>query len=343
MGSLYALFLIGVPVIALLGTARTEKGKEVLLTRDDTAFLRGVSACFVIMAHISEWLYAYLPGMNPLFYRLMDQLGGMGVLVFFFVSGYGIYKSCAGKAASWAYVLKRAKAVYFPYLLTELCFVAFESVWMHAPQIDPLHMVSLLWGGDYWFISVILIQYTVFFALWKFFGEDRASTLGFLADLALAAAFYAARMNARWYNSLWLFTAGMAFARYEGRILRFLSQRLWTKVFACVLAFGFFGALFAVNKAGGGTTLTLLKPVSGAFLCLALCGVLQAFRFASRPMRFLGKRSLYCYIIHVHLWALLEGTPTLARAWLTIGLVVLFSELFYALSQKLFSSRRKAG
>lgn len=68
---------------------------------------------------------------------------------------------------------------------------------------------------------------------------------------------------------------------------------------------------------------------------------MQVFRFSSHPMHFLGKRSLYAYLVQYHVWPLLEEMEVIARIWMTILLTVLCSELLYRLFGLILNGRPK--
>ena len=100
MLGIYLLFLLifAVTVIYKVKTLSQNKG-NVLLSKTDTEFLRGISACFVIIAHSCIWINEMMEG-DKVLYFVISQLGGIGVLIFFFVSGYGIYEKYAHKHPS---------------------------------------------------------------------------------------------------------------------------------------------------------------------------------------------------------------------------------------------------
>lgn len=76
--------------------ARRGRTGNVFLEKEDSNFIRGVAACFVILAHLMDILIEEGMGGDSLL-RIFDVTGGMGVLLFFFVSGYGIFKEYSHK------------------------------------------------------------------------------------------------------------------------------------------------------------------------------------------------------------------------------------------------------
>lgn len=87
-------------------------------------------------------------------------MGGMGVLLFFFLSGYGLYKGYEEKQIEVKFWKKRLTSMYLPCIVIQLVFGIIKAV---SDQSFVLWKVVIdgLFGA--WFIDVILIQYFIFF------------------------------------------------------------------------------------------------------------------------------------------------------------------------------------
>lgn len=95
LGALIIFTLLGFEPIKASRNLMTNGAGEScakLLMRDASTALKGLSAFFVIAAHIHGWTEGLVPvaAWSKLTDIVLTQLGGMGVLVFFFLSGYGI-------------------------------------------------------------------------------------------------------------------------------------------------------------------------------------------------------------------------------------------------------------
>ena len=263
MIGIYLLCLIIFPVTILYKIEILNKSRmNVLMSRNDTQFLRGVSACFVVLAHFCTWVNK-IQEMNNIFYFAISQLGGIGVLIFFFVSGYGIYESYAYKTPNWDYLWKRAKSVYFPYLIIKFLLVIFDFIIGRRITFGLQEFISYILV-DEWFVHVILIQYIVFFIIWKFLNVKRMILYSFLVDCVLSCVYIIEKKPDGWFNALWLFTFGMACSQYKDKICNFLDVRTWIKSFLFLGAFCIIGVLFAVNK--GAYWANPFKVIGGGFL-----------------------------------------------------------------------------
>lgn len=337
MIGIYLLCLAIFPATVLYKVEILPQNKaNVLMSKTDTRFLRGVSACFVILAHFCAWVNE-IQGMNSYFYFAISQLGGIGVLIFFFVSGYGIYESYADKTPGWDYLWKRAKSVYFPYLAIKFLLLIPESIIEGRITLGTYKFVSILLVED-WFIHVILIQYIAFFIIWKFLSVNRMILYSIVFDSVLSFVYILEGKPDGWFNALWLFTFGMLCSQYKDKICNFFGVRAWIKSFLFLGAFCIIGTLFAVNK--GSYWANPFKPIGGVFLCLAICGILRKLTFESMPMSYIGKCSMYLYIIHINLWPALHIENVIYRFWAALVLSVLLSVVIYNLTRFLVRDRK---
>ena len=89
----------------------------------------------MIIQHLTNILKPEIAVMR-LVIQLFSVIGGMGVLLFFFVSGYGIYKGYAHKTPNVGFLHRRLINVYLPCLFIQSVFRLIEAVRTKA-----------LWGG----------------------------------------------------------------------------------------------------------------------------------------------------------------------------------------------------
>lgn len=336
MIGIYLLCLVIFPAIVLYKIEILSQNKaNVLMSKTDTQFLRGVSACFVVFTHFCAWVNE-IQSLNKFFYFVISQLGGIGVLIFFFVSGYGIYESYADKAPNWDYLWKRAKSVYFPYLIIKFLLIIPKSIIERDISLGTHKLVSILLVED-WFVHVILIQYIVFFIIWKFLNVNRVILYSIIFDSVLSCVYIIEGKPDGWFNALWLFTFGMACSQYENKLFVFFKRRTWVKTFLLFGVFCIIGTFFAINK--DSYWANPFKPIGGIFLCLAICGILRKLTFESRPMLYFGKCSMYLYIVHINVWPALQIQNVVYRFWIALILSMFLSGGIYTVAK--FSIRNR--
>lgn len=203
-----------------------------LISKSTSMFFRGIAILMVILSHFFEW-GAQNAGSEKLA-GFMASLGDWGVGIFFFMSGYAIYKGYGIKNTDLSFILKRLKNTYIPYIL-----IAGVIAIIGKTLTDFKSVVRLLIGGDYWFIVEILIIYAVFYLVGKLPYRYRVLIMSvFVVDLSLF--FLVLGYQDFWYTATWPFAVGMILSKYEIRI-RAVRQGFGINIKDWV--FGFLGKL----------------------------------------------------------------------------------------------------
>lgn len=193
-------------------------------------------------------------------------------------------------------------------------------------------LLSVLLIEEDWFVHVIMVQYIVFWVLWKFLGRKRLVLGSAVADCLLSVLYILMDKPDRWVNGLWLFTFGMWCSMHKTQIKGFFARRRWGKIILCGAGFAGLGLVFALYKGAGWAN--LVKPVSGFFLCGGLCGLMQAVSFRSPAMQWFGKRSLHLYVVHVYvmesgMWGLAARFGTIPLLWTELAVSLALTEILY--------------
>lgn len=224
MIGVYLICFVAFP-ISILISAKKYNGKNVLLTKEDVDVIKGIATCLVIFAHLIMNLKEEKT-VGP-FLNVFQVTGVIGVFLFFFVSGYGIYKGYGEKEPGLFFWHKRFFGMYFPCILIQFLFCLVKMYQQKSFSFHQILFESLFYG---WFIDVIMIQYLVFFISWMV-AKGRKKLLILLVFLFSSIGcviFYYKGFDARWYNNLWLFPVGMAVAWKEQELI-ISMERNWIK------------------------------------------------------------------------------------------------------------------
>lgn len=219
--------------------------------------------------------------------------------------------------------------------MTKLCLLLMKFATGIKTEVGIDDFISIVTVED-WFIRVILIQYIVFYVIWCFWGKKKIIAYSIVADFAMSLVFIAQQKPDGWFNALWLFTFGMACSLHKNKIMRFFENHMFIKLIVLGASFVAFGAIFATNKEGHWATYSggywnLFKPISGAFLCIAICGIMYCKEFTSQVMVYLGKRSMYLYIIHINVWPAISISDPIERFWVALIISLVLTEFIYQL------------
>lgn len=295
--------------------------KKVLLTKKDTNVLKGSATMMIMAAHLSYILITY--GFLSRFLKLVQKTGGgYGVLVFFFISGYGLTKSVYIRRIYWR---ARIKKVIFP----SVCLLLLFSIMIQAVDgnVNPISIVKNLLGSA-WFIDVIVLEYIFYSVVHRITNEHLQLAVIILMNVILAYLFELIGLDERWYNAMLLFPTGIFMARYEKEIIPIISKRIIG--ITSFMIFVILGVLASILK--GMMVAALFKTIAGIGLAVAICSLLYKVCIHSSVLEYIGTRSLYYYIIHAELIILLNDLAddfTILIVCMIIILTIILSEICY--------------
>ena len=237
-----------------------------------TKGLRGLAALGVILHHISQEAAFQqaqgegFKGIIPFF----TNIGYLFVAVFFFWSGFGLFKSLETKEDYLDGFMSRrvVKVLVIPFYVNVLLYAAFHLVM--RTKLHPVQWLTNFLGltlmNEYaWYPIVAGLLYAAFYVIFKHV-KDRRLCFALMALIVLAQglffcvnghfAWWAGAKNwwlspsgwarAKWWmqfkvfwfsgewwvNSSPAFCAGLLFARFERQIRSFLTRRYWPKLLA---------------------------------------------------------------------------------------------------------------
>lgn len=318
MIGIYLICMILFPCCVLCPMYKQKNNRNELLSIENSNVIKGIAICFVMLAHLVDALERkHAIGIL----KIYTVLGGMGVLLFFFLSGYGLYKGYANKTPSKNYIVKRMKNVVIPYLIVKTIYYVIICILDH----EKLTTRDFLLNYTDWFIVVILIEYLLFYIVWLVsykMGKKCSVAMNFLLSILLAIVFWRVGLVARWYNGLILFPIGMLIAKHEKKIISFMNSEYLLKLGAALFGFMVMGGLFTVFK--GALWADFIKMIAGMFLAIVVCFVFMKLELRTVVMKYIGKQSLYFYIIHLCLMKLLDMYDIGAYAYFYLVLAITF-------------------
>ncbi len=323
----YIVYFIVLPILILWNIKLLDRSDEKqLLNKEDTVALRGISSFFVIAAHFMfrvDEMIGYTT--NVIVKGVVGQLGGIGVLIFFFVSGYGLYESYGYRKVDRTYIVKRFKGVYFPYIIIKLIFLACDHILGTSGSNVGTEILSIIFVED-WFIHVIIILYIVFYIAAKL-NKKYMITINIAADCVLTAIYLHRNKPIGWFNALWLFTFGIFVSKYQDKIIRISRKYYYQMIAVSMTGFVLMGGIFALNK--GLIWANIFKPLSGMFLCICICMIMRKSKLSSCINILAGDRSLHLYIVHIYILRILRFSEPILSFWLALVLVIIITEILF--------------
>lgn len=196
-----------------------------LLGFEDTYCLRGIAILMIIMGHT----YNGYPTDDALFYfpswmhyLHMEKWGGMGVGIFFFLSGFGLFTSlCQRKVIDKPYVYKKVKRLFEPlfiYWIVELITLAiFHPSELTSQILQEMVTFSIHPGIENWFFKVIVVVYIITLILFKIqLKNSTRAVIVSVLSLVYLVVMKELTFGQWWFNTILCFPAGaVAAVKYE--------------------------------------------------------------------------------------------------------------------------------
>lgn len=327
---LYILF----PLSVLAGLKIRKFPKEELISRQESSFLRGISSLMVIFAHYCLRLEE--EGRLTLYVYPFRLLGPLGVAIFFFVSGYGLYASHRLDALNKQFLTKRLAKVYVPYIIVRIIRLPFSNdLGIEINNIfELLEYILGITFSPAWFVVVIMIFYFLYYFISKLKYDDKRKILTlFVATFILSLVLYIifGEEETNWYGNNFLFPLGILFGFCKTGILKLIKKRYLVMVLVNVSALLLTGVLYF--KLGSIWQL-VDKMFAGIFLVTFFILITQKLDIRSPFMIFLGKYSLYLYLIHTSVYRIMRTNfdmknPIFTTLYfaVTIGVAILLKKI----------------
>lgn len=196
-----------------------------LLGYEDTYCLRGIAILMIIMGHTfngyptDDALY-FFP--SWLHFLHMERWGGMGVGIFFFLSGFGLFTSLSQrKGIDWPYVCRKAKRLFEPFLIYWIVEVITLALFnwneLNTHLLTEMATFSIHPDVENWFFKVILVVYLITLTLFNL--QLRNATRAVIVTALSLVYLLVMRelgFGQWWYNTILCFPAGaVAAVKYE--------------------------------------------------------------------------------------------------------------------------------
>ena len=322
----YLLIVFAVyPALALAGCrfAGRKGFADTFFPREASVYWRGIAAFMVIFAHLTIYLQEKGISTGPA--KVYEWFGGMGVLVFFFLSGYGTAKSLQKKEMNLHWLISHLLWLWVPVTVIR-CFFWFGVRSDYSPSgIGTFLLYIIGWLDPFWFIAVLMSVYVTVYVSKRFFPGHFLVCL-LLLNVLSSAVFYLLGFEPRWYNGHLLFVFAAWLATREDSCCRIIRAHWWISLGVSAAVFAAASLLFAHFKPE--LISVPFKLLSGAGLSLMILVLSQKYLQYGSPMVFFGKMSLYLYVIHSSLYPVMDKywpqKPYLV-VFLSIGITLLLS------------------
>ena len=274
------------------------------MNRSTTDALRGISIMSITLHHMSQ-------GMSSASILTPFRLAGyLGVSIFFFLSGYGLYQS-ANKKSTYAkgFMIKRITSVYIPAVLAQLLFMLAMSIggFQHYSLKSWLTGLFILYPIDssQWYILAALYHYFAFWLAIKFLKTWKHRIVLLVCTAAAYLTFcILTGLSKHWFDTVFCFSFGVAFAAYGKAIISW-SKNVRLVLPALVVIFGACVWFSYGKESAPALALRCISSIVFVMLILTLLSIVNLEN--CKCAAFIGTISLECYLMHGKALRLIEA------------------------------------
>ena len=297
---------------------------EVMSFEQTKSFLGFASIC-IVLHHCSQrtcvsWINPFYrrPGLEGFIW-----VGFIFVAMFFFCSGYALYKGTYRAGFFKRFLPVRITTLLVPFLVTLASYVImFRANGISLPDNSPIQFGGpTTWHPYSWYIFAMILMYIAFYVGFGLFKNDTAGIITVIVG-TLAYWLWCFHFNygTWWSNSVHLFVCGLLFAKYETKLLahlkKFYALKLLLLVALTGISFIFSNLMWTLRaKVPAFQSWTPEFINTTQHFCQIFCSMAFVFtclmlgmkiRIGNRVLRFLGTFTLELYLVHgffVHLFS----------------------------------------
>lgn len=290
MSLVYCIFFVAIFFAILLFKAKFfTKGtwNDEVLSLNQTKSILGFCAIGIVFHHLAQKTCAPWLNQEVIVHGLdfFLNLGHLFVALFFFYSGFGLFKSLKSKENYLkGFLGKHLTPIIILYLLINCEF----------------YYVGKVFSPYTWYINAIVILYVLFYCSFRFVKNDLAS----ICLVALGILIYSFVCNwlvlgGWWYNTAFLFLIGIIFAKNEEKFILFFKNNFLLCVIFSVLTFATSFAIDILFKSElSRNFVCIIEAISAfSFVVLVLLASLK-IKFENKVLTFSGSITLELYLIH---------------------------------------------
>jgi len=325
------LVLLILFVVLLVYKSSTTSYNQDYISRSQTEAWKGAFAVLILFSHMVSYLTLTGPLDKP-FAKVLNLVGQMMVVMYFFYSGYGIFESYKSKPGYDRHFLRRR---FFPtwlnFALAILLFIGVQACMGQTFEWDKYLLAFTGWesiGNSNWFVFDILVLYLL--TKLSFVLPFKKVEWTALALTVFTLVFWAflryvtTDKGSYWYNTLWAFPLGAWYSVLKDKVERIALSR---KRSVLLMILGSLVA-FAVCSCSGSAG--LIFNFKTCFFALLIVFISMKWKIGNKALLWLGHNCFSIYILqrlpmivmthfslneHIYIFAVVAIVSSLLIAW----------------------------
>ena len=269
--------------------------KTEMLSYDHTKYIKGIAIVFVLVSHIGN--YSGKTWFTP--------LGGIGVSMFLFCSGFGLMSSYRNNQLSHFWI-KRIRSVYMPFVIIETIAACLIGVNFSDYILDILLLKTL--NPYEWYMQYIVICYLLFFCSYRFCSKKIVRN-SIWVGFSIATFIFCGNLQGEQSLS---FILGIYISDHINDISIYSrSKKICLGVILLISS-----AILLLFKQSdflrqqSHYIITLLNLVMKCSAMIGIVFLTNFFRLCVKNINFLGNISYPLYLIHAHLMWIISQNLT---------------------------------
>lgn len=294
---LLAIFILVIVYCFAKNCIVNKNGNSNFLSKESTGALRGAAIIAIVFSHVCQ----DAPELNDLLiggkytYTVIFSWGGIGVAIFFLLSGFGCYLSIKKSKNILIWCAKHIVklliyfVIAFAFVLLANCFILGNTFtakeWL-------LSFVTIRFPGTTsWYFKIQLLFYILLAVSERI--KHRQCWLISIYVLVYAIIADYCGLSDYWWKTSMCFAAGCALAEYKDKIIPII-EKVWVKIIIVLLGCG----AFVYTRIDFHY---ILPTQLIAYICISGC-VVVVWDWIIRKNKMLeriGKASLAMYLVHI--------------------------------------------
>lgn len=289
--TLFILF----PLTALMGIKVYGRGEfsEDVFPKQASLYWRGIAALMVLLGHLTTFLES--KGISVGIAYLFDWAGGIGVLIFFFLSGYGTGISLKGKTVDIRWLICHILWLWIPAMIVRTIL---GIPYINMPREYFLFVVGVRMQD--WFIAALIYIYITVYISRRYYPKNHIVAL-FVLNVISGIIFYVLNFGPGWYNAPLCYTFGVWMAEKGFRRIYNYARKHWIICVVVVCTVFLINSICFTYYKGSAVSI-FLKLTSGVCISTLIMVISMKIKKYGAIMQKIGEASLYLYIIHMHLY-----------------------------------------
>jgi len=288
-----------IPIVILIGIKNVKKSTNInynYFNQTQTSILKGISISLIVVHHFTIRL------VHPGFMKPFLNVGFLGVVIFFFISGYGLMSSYL-KDENYLnnFFIKRVSKIYIPFMVTNI-FIGITSIFILNERysvndilLTSIFLKNITSGQVFWYINATILFYIVFYLTLKFSKTiKKAIIIMFIYSIIYIFLCRIEEMGIYWYNTAFAFPFGVLFAYKREDILYKIKIYYNKLLIICLIGFViFFLISFKESK-----SIFIFDAISSTLFIFLVMLLNYKLNIKSKLLDFIGSISFEIYLMH---------------------------------------------